>query len=65
MVLVSLLFASPGSHAAGDSDVSGFSTFLKPLFTERCIKCHGGKKTKGKVNLKEIANARQDRKSVV
>ncbi len=31
-----------------------FDTFIKPLFSAQCIKCHGGEKTKGKVNLKEI-----------
>ncbi len=37
-------------QAAGD-----FDSFLKPLFAAKCIKCHGGgKKVKGKVNLKEI-----------
>lgn len=33
-----------------------FEAFLKPLFAEHCIKCHGGEKTKGKVNLKEITD---------
>ena len=42
-------------QAAGD-----FDSFLKPLFAAKCIKCHGGgKKVKGKVNLKEIATAKQ------
>ena len=51
MALVSVLVASPGSPAAGDSDAPAFTTFLKPLFSEHCVKCHGGKKIKGKVNL--------------
>ena len=59
MALVSVLVASPGSPAAGDSDAPAFTTFLKPLFSEHCVKCHGGKKIKGKVNLKEITTARQ------
>ena len=33
-----------------------YQSFLKPLFDQYCIKCHGGEKTKGKVNLKEIRN---------
>ena len=32
-----------------------YESFLKPLFQQNCVKCHGGEKTKGKVNLKEIA----------
>ena len=32
-----------------------YESFLKPLFEQNCVKCHGGEKTKGKVNLKEIA----------
>ena len=34
--------------------VEDYDSFLKPLFEQNCIKCHGGEKTKGKVNLKEI-----------
>ena len=34
--------------------VEEYDSFLKPLFEQNCIKCHGGEKTKGKVNLKEI-----------
>ena len=36
-----------------------FELVLKPLFAKNCVKCHGGEKVKGKVNLKEIANAKQ------
>ena len=31
-----------------------FQSFLQPLFEQNCVNCHGGEKTKGKVNLKEI-----------
>ena len=31
-----------------------YESFLQPLFEQNCVKCHGGEKTKGKVNLKEI-----------
>ena len=33
-----------------------FSSHLKPLFEQNCVKCHGGEKTKGKVNLKELGS---------
>ncbi|MEI6537838.1 MAG: hypothetical protein WCN98_21020, partial [Verrucomicrobiaceae bacterium] len=36
-----------------------YDEFLKPLFAADCIKCHGGEKVKGKVNLKEIADLNQ------
>ena len=36
-----------------------FQQQLQPIFAKHCIKCHGGEKVKGKVNLKEIANAGQ------
>ena len=36
-----------------------FDQFLKPLFSRNCVKCHGEKKIKGKVNLKEIVTAKQ------
>jgi hypothetical protein len=34
-----------------------FNEFVKPLLVEKCIKCHGAKKAKGKVNLAEITSA--------
>ncbi|MED6326542.1 MAG: DUF1587 domain-containing protein, partial [Verrucomicrobiota bacterium] len=36
-----------------------FQEKLQPLFAQHCVKCHGADKVKGKVNLKEIGNARQ------
>ena len=36
-----------------------FQQELQPIFAQHCVKCHGGDKVKGKVNLKEIANAKQ------
>ena len=35
-----------------------FLSELKPLFEQNCVKCHGGEKTKGKVNLKELSSAK-------
>jgi|TARA_B100000959_G_scaffold212426_1_gene223413 mono/diheme cytochrome c family protein len=58
MALASLLLA-PTSAPAAEDPAAAFSTSLKPLFTKHCIKCHGGEKTKGKVNLKEITTAPQ------
>jgi len=50
-----LLFVS--IHTVPEADE--FDQFLKPFFTKNCVKCHGGEKVKGKVNLKEIANDKQ------
>ncbi|HJO08686.1 MAG TPA: DUF1588 domain-containing protein [Verrucomicrobiota bacterium] len=36
-----------------------FKQFIKPIFAKNCVKCHGGEKVKGKVNLKEITNTSQ------
>ncbi|MFT5467229.1 MAG: hypothetical protein ACI8UO_002333 [Verrucomicrobiales bacterium] len=36
-----------------------FDAFLKPLFAENCVRCHGGEKLKGKINLKELSTAQQ------
>ena len=36
-----------------------FQQKLQPIFARHCVKCHGGEKVKGKVNLKEITNAGQ------
>lgn len=47
------VFLTSASVALADD----FNSFLKPLFEQNCVKCHGGEKTKGKVNLKEIGKA--------
>ena len=52
-----LLLSFVSIHAATAADE--FEQVLKPLFAKSCVKCHGGEKVKGKVNLKEIANAKQ------
>jgi hypothetical protein len=52
-VLVGLLVQS-FNISYGAEEYEGF---LKPLFEQNCIKCHGGEKTKGKVNLKELGSA--------
>ena len=52
-----LLLSFVSIHAA--TAVDEFEQVLKPLFAKSCVKCHGGEKVKGKVNLKEIANAKQ------
>ena len=44
--------------AAESQAESDFDTFLKPLFAKTCTKCHGEKKVKGKVNLKELTTAK-------
>ena len=51
VVFLACLFLAIGSVALADE----FNSFLKPLFEQNCVKCHGGEKTKGKVNLKEIS----------
>ena len=50
-----LAFACITTALAADD----FDKILKPLFAKNCIKCHGEKKVKGKINLKEITNAKQ------
>ena len=45
--------------AVGAGRADDYQDFLKPLFAQNCTKCHGGEKTKGKVNLAEIATADQ------
>ncbi|NRB44523.1 MAG: DUF1592 domain-containing protein, partial [Verrucomicrobiales bacterium] len=42
-----------------DLQANEFDSFLKPLFSQNCHKCHGEKKVKGKVNLKEIQSLEQ------
>ena len=59
MLLSMTLLLSPASNAtAPNSDSRAqFDSLLKPLFAQHCIKCHGGEKTKGKVNLREITTS--------
>ena len=52
-----LLLLLVSIHTVPEADE--FDQFLKPFFTKNCVKCHGGEKVKGKVNLKEIANVKQ------
>ena len=53
-LLLLLVVLMPECRAADE-----FNQFLKPLFARNCIKCHGEKKIKGKINLKEIVTAKQ------
>ncbi|MDC0309141.1 DUF1588 domain-containing protein [bacterium] len=52
-----LLLLLGSIHTVPEADE--FDQFLKPFFTKNCVKCHGGEKVKGKVNLKEITNDKQ------
>ena len=57
MLRFSFLFVMSGLWLQSFNTVDGageFDSFLKPLFQQNCVKCHGGEKTKGKVNLNEI-----------
>ena len=50
--LIILAFSLCESRGADD-----FEGFIRPLFGRQCVKCHGGEKTKGKVNLKDVTSA--------
>ena len=50
LILVSYLGCFSQSLIGLDS----FNQTIAPLFEQNCVKCHGGEKTKGKVNLMEI-----------
>jgi len=52
-LLLSLISIVTDARGADD-----FDRFLKPLFARSCIRCHGEKKAKGKVNLEEIDTAK-------
>ena len=53
LIIVSLLVFRPAEAT------DAFTTFVRPLWARHCIKCHGGQKVKGKVNLKEITDTTQ------
>ncbi|MEC9080591.1 MAG: DUF1587 domain-containing protein, partial [Verrucomicrobiota bacterium] len=50
-----LVFAWLATVRAADD----FQKQLQPVFVRYCVKCHGGEKVKGKVNLKEISDSAQ------
>ena len=54
IALFLLLASMPVLKGADD-----FEQTLKPFFSSHCVKCHGGEKVKGKVNLKEIGNLKE------
>jgi len=47
-----------GEGLSPSLSANDYDGFIKPLFEQNCIKCHGGEKTKGKVNLKELGSAK-------
>lgn len=58
--LVSFWLGGWFSLSAVDAQIADdFEGFLKPLLAKSCVKCHGGEKVKGKVNLKELATREQ------
>ena len=52
-----LLLAFAWLSAASVAD--DFQQKLQPIFARHCVKCHGGEKVKGEVNLEEIGNVEQ------
>ena len=54
ILLLSLAGVAFESRAA-----DAFDAFIKPLLDAQCVKCHGGEKTKGKVNFKELVGTAQ------
>jgi hypothetical protein len=58
LVVLVILCLAAINVSANRSYADDFESFLQPLVAENCARCHGGKKTKGKVNLKEITTAK-------
>ncbi len=54
--LLSFMLLTGGSLVVADDS---FEKVVRPTFGEYCVKCHGGEKVKGKVNLNEITTAPQ------
>jgi mono/diheme cytochrome c family protein len=46
--LMSALRAEPATHAQG---MALFTSDVKPLLVQHCVKCHGGEKTKGEFDI--------------
>ncbi|MEM7387734.1 MAG: DUF1587 domain-containing protein, partial [Verrucomicrobiota bacterium] len=49
--LAALVFSSPGQAENPSAKVGDFAKGIQPLLENHCYDCHGGKKTKGKVDL--------------
>ena len=60
LVFVLSLFAlSCVVSAVVEDKISSFNATMKPLFEKHCIRCHGGEKTKGDVDLTLYKNSQQ------
>ena len=51
---VCLSFVGTASAAEIPSGKSGFESHIKPFFRTHCVKCHGPKKSKGKITLHSL-----------
>ncbi|HWE36246.1 MAG TPA: PSD1 and planctomycete cytochrome C domain-containing protein [Isosphaeraceae bacterium] len=56
MMLASLLMVL-GSLAASQADAGGFDDAVAPVLTRRCLDCHSGPESKGKLDLSRKASA--------
>lgn len=46
--------ADPAAKPAAVPDAAGFRDTVQPFFVANCVKCHGGKKTEGKLDLTKL-----------
>ena len=51
--ITAILLAVMISLATEGADA--FKTIIKPFISNHCVKCHGGEKVKGNINLKEVS----------
>ena len=56
LALAALVFSSTGHAETPSEKVGDFRNGIQPLFEKHCYDCHGGKKTKGKVDLTAYAS---------
>ncbi|MDG1833684.1 MAG: hypothetical protein P8J63_10695 [Verrucomicrobiota bacterium] len=53
-VAVCVALAGVASAAEIPSGKSGFESHIKPFFKTYCVKCHGPKKSKGKITVHSL-----------
>ncbi len=53
--MVPVRAADPAAKPATSPDSTGFRDTVQPFLAAHCIRCHGGKKTEGKLDLTKLA----------
>lgn len=54
VILAGLLISSPASEDDAGAAAPDFQRDVLPIFEEKCIRCHGGKRRGGKLDMRTV-----------